>query len=292
MTDEYPGGFFLKIIFLAFISTLFFFSLFSKAQAESTFAFAKRVNTYFNVRNYEFPPRGPLHYEFFVSAGVLGTQLKNSSTVYTTPTFHNTYNTAARMKYSPLGGLGIGYAFYPKDANGNSRSKIVLGVSSYYMPLGKVNGIELQGGSGSGFGTLNYRFFAQSIALFAQARFIYTRTFWQPFITIAAGDAWNQLYNYSETATAGGTIFTPGKMSDHSTHAFAYGMGLGVQHQFYASTYDDLAYDVAISYNYFDLGKANLGPYVTSFVQTTSDRLRVNDFTANTILFSIVTYFN
>lgn len=294
MIDESPGGFFLKIISLVFVSTLFSFSLFSQAQAESTFAFAKRVNTYFNVRSYEFPPRSQRHFDFYLMGGVLTTTLRNSATIVVTPGLFgitNIYAANVRSTYNPLGGIGLGYAFHPLTSDGRSRAKIVLGVSGYYLDLGDLKGLE-QTPSPT---LVNYQFSAHSLAAMFESRFVLTVSPWQPFIVAGIGEAWNTLDDYKEAPTAGPADqqvnFNNGTLS-----SLAYQLGLGVQYQFAVNNYYNIAYSLALSYNYFSLGSANLG--AGSEVRSGATHpipagsLATGNLTAQSVLISLTTSFN
>lgn len=277
----------MKIIFLLITLTSLFFA--SLCSAESNYEFSKRAERYLEVRNYSYPPRGPRHYEFFVSGGMLMARLNNQPSLFIGSGQTNNYTTSERTTYNPLGGIGIGYAFYPTDSDGNSHAKIVLGLSSYYLSFGKVKGINtpFQGG----FGTLNYQFSAQSFAVFGTTRFIFTDYSWHPFVSAGVGSSWNELYNYSESVVTNPSPTSPATMSAHTGNAFAYQLGLGVQHQIYLNTEDNVSCGLALSYNYFNLGSSKLGPY-PPVTQSTSNRLGINDMTAHSLLFSIITSFN
>ncbi len=279
----------MKIIFLLITFTSLFFA--SICSAESNYEFSKRAERYLEVRNYPYPPRGPRHYEFFVSGGMLMTRLNNQPSLYIGSGQINNYTTSERTTYNPLGGIGIGYAFYPTDSDGNSHAKIVLGLSSYYLSLGKVKGINTLFQGDSGAGTLNYQFNAQSIAVFGTTRFVLTDYSWEPFLLAGVGSAWNELDNYSESIVTNPSPTPPSMMSAHTDNAFAYQLGIGVQHQIYLNTEDNVSCGLALSYNYFNLGSSKLGPY-PPVLQTSTNRLGINDMTAHSLLFSIVTSFN
>jgi hypothetical protein len=194
----------------------------------------------------------------------------------------NQYDTHQSWQTGPLAGIGIGHTL---EQIFNQPLSLSLNLIAYYVDLGQVKGLEYPFYAGNP-DTLNYRFNAESYALMFTPRLILTAYSWQPFIFAGIGVAQNRLFDFSETATNPaaniGTI--PTRFGNQNVYAFAYQMGIGIQHQIYHDTKRKIQYIASVDYRYMNFGKGQLN---TAPTQTTDHHLKVTDLSAQAAVLSL-----
>lgn len=221
--------------------------------------------------------------DFYLTGGPAITKLKNTNSVAINHFVVNNYNTHQDAVWGGILGVGVGHVFQHLF---NHPIDVSLGVADYSINLGRVQGVEQPFVNDSNFDTLNYKFNAKSNALMIESKLFYTLQKWKIFGLAGIGHAWNDLYNYSETPTDpnASAAMVPQLFSSHTQNAFAYELGIGVQHELFKDTQHKIQYAGSIDYRYFRLGKGELGSFPA---QTTSDRLCINNLYTQGILFSL-----
>lgn len=140
-----------------------------------------------------------------------------------------------------------------------------VGFNAHYLKT-EVDGVNAPDIIGD---TLNYTTDVQSLAFLLTPKLIWTASRWQPYIEGGMGLSVNEASNYSETPTDpdGSAVPTQTPFGNERTDAFAYELGVGIQHALWNSPHAPL---LALSYDWMDWGKVALGSFAG---QTTSDRL-------------------
>jgi len=180
-------------------------------------------------------------------------------------------------------GIGIGHTFeqiYHKPLN------LSLNLMLYDVSFGHVTGTEQPFVSGGDFDTLEYKFRVRSYPLMIMPRLIFTSFSWQPFIFGGLGVSWNRAYDYQEKPTDSSLGAAPATVpfNDKTIAAFAYQVGLGIQHQIYQNIKQHITLDVAMDYHYMNLGTGQLG---TIPAETTDDHLKVPRLSAQALAISL-----
>lgn len=193
----------------------------------------------------------------------------------------NEYKTNSHFQTQPLVGVGFAHTF----DNFSQPINISFGLSSYYVDLGKVKGIEHPFINDGIYDSLNYQFNIRSFSAMLESRLIYTFYDWQPYALIGAGAAWNRFYSYSETPTipSESAAASPYPFSNHTNASFSYELGVGFQKQIYADKKHQLNYLLSLDYRYLNFGKGNLGP---SSVQTSNNGIQVSNLDMQAIMLS------
>lgn len=212
--------------------------------------------------------------DFNVSLGAAFSKLSNNSTVTPTSGLTKTYTADESTQVAPFFGIGGEYTF-------NHLSKkplaVSLGLSAYYVDLGKISGTEVPGSNMGLTDTLNYSMKANSLAFLLEPRFIYTSYRVQPYLLLGAGYALNTLNNFKETTPAGSHAVPSNPYGSHTQGEFAYELGAGLQYPFTIKHQHCL---LRLDYHYLNVGDAALG---AANGQTTNERLRSNNVSTNII---------
>lgn len=225
-------------------------------------------------------------WDMTVSGGIDAARLHNNGTVNIDNINTNQYTTSNHTTYNGLAGVGFSRTFtqlkkMPLDLS--------LGFASYYIDEGKVSGTEYPSQNLGNYDTLDYQFHANSVAVFVEPKFTWTKYTWQPYLLTGVGESWNHLSNYHEyptdpTSTAAATL---SGFSSYTQRQFAYEAGVGVQREL--PLFKDYAlptrYYASLDYRYMSLGHAELGRATPN--QLTNDRLTIPHLTTQAIVLSI-----
>lgn len=215
---------------------------------------------------------GPASINLYMGAAF--SRLSSRSTVAPVTGLSKTYTPNQGTQTAPFAGLGVEYAFNHLGAKPFTLS---LGLSAYYINLGKVSGTEIPGSNIGLTDPLNYSMKAKSIAALFEPRLIYTACTLQPYLLTGAGYASNTLNSFQESTPAGSHALPGNPYSDHTQGSFAYEFGAGIQ---YPLTKKNAHLLFRFEYRYLNLGDAELG---TASDQTTNDRLEVKNTSANIV---------
>ncbi|MDR3476422.1 MAG: hypothetical protein P4M14_00140 [Gammaproteobacteria bacterium] len=224
--------------------------------------------------------------DFNLSGGAAFANLSNNSSVQINDVVNNYYQSHSHHTVAPFYGLGLGHTFENID---HRPLNLSLGVSAYYTDLGSVRGTELPFVNGGNFDTLNYHFNVQSTSLLLEPRLIYTYYAWQPYLLAGVGSAWNRLANYSEAPSDPASSASPAPFyKSHVRSAFAYEVGIGIQHAIFHDEKNKIDYLLSLDYRYMNFGKGRL----TNFSGMTSNgHLGVSNINMQALVFSLKTSF-
>lgn len=144
-------------------------------------------------------------------------------------------------------------AFIGKDCYQQKNFKLRSGLSLSYIDdirsTGTVNQLAL-----SSFNNLSYHYSIQSMAALADLKLILTMSpHWQPYFDAGIGFANNHSYGYQENPLLTGAVATS-PFSGRSKNNFAYRIGVGI---YYPLT---KVFAIGFGYQFFDVGRAELGP--------------------------------
>jgi opacity protein-like surface antigen len=144
------------------------------------------------------------------------------------PALTNQYGTAKADSGFNL--LGIN-AFYQLSQPIHALKSLDVQIGpALYKSFAKYSGVETPAINYGGGDTLNYSYNDDTIALLAEAKFIYHIASWQPYFLIGLDTAVTDLSNYSETPSdASGSAVSLPPYQNHSNTNFAYELALGVQ---------------------------------------------------------------
>lgn len=150
-----------------------------------------------------------------------------------------------------------------------------FGLSYYQSNAFLARGRVLQFGDPA-FDNLNYNYNIQSQRVFLESKLLgsYKERF-HPYVNLGLGEARNKAYGYTETGVTSADVpMIPG-FSAHTTHSFAYLVGVGMD--------VDLNAHMRLGglYRFVSLGKARLS---TSPLQDSSDTLKNNSLNTNEFL--------
>jgi hypothetical protein len=220
--------------------------------------------------------------DFYLSGGATLSNLKNNSTVQITNSITDIYSTHSGQTIGPLFGLGMGSCF---NNIFNRSFDFSLGLTGYYVYFHNISGTKYPFANDGSYDTLNYQFKAYSLALMVEPRVIYTAYSWQPFLLAGMGGSWNYLYNYSETPTNNldSAAPVPQAFASHGNLAFAYELGLGVQHPIFEDRYK-IKYLISLDYRYMRFGKGQLGSFPA---QTSASRLHLSNLNTQAVVFTL-----
>lgn len=227
------------------------------------------------------------HVEGTLMGGAIFSQLSNNKSVQVHPLVTNLYEADEEMKSGSLAGATVAYAFEGWEKHHIALS---LGLSGYYLNYGEVEGTEYPFANAGSFDTLDYQFNAHSFALMLEPKLVYTQFAWQPYFFVGIGSAWNRLSDYDEKPSnpAGSAAPAAQAFSSKTVNAFAYELGIGVQHEFAHRAQNMFRYRLAADYRYMNLGHADLG---TMPGQLTSDHLHVSPLSTQALVVSFTTLF-
>jgi hypothetical protein len=220
--------------------------------------------------------------DIFLMGGTAVSKTANNNYVGINPYVVNSYQTNTRTLIQPLLGVGIAHTFI----NFIRPINISVGLSGYYADLGKIQGTEYPFINDGIFDSLDYKFRAQSWSVLAESRLAYTQYDWQPYALAGVGAAWNHLYSYDETPTipSESAQASPYPFANHTSAAFAYEFGVGIQKQLYSDLTQHIQCFLALDYRYMNSGQGNLG---SSTAQTTHDRIHVSNLQMQALLLSL-----
>ena len=195
-------------------------------------------------------------FDFYIMGGPAYSRLTNNTNIAFNPFLTNAYNTTNQGNLGPLLGAGVGHSFNFADTN----LSLNVGLSGYYTNYGSVEGTELPFINDGYYDTLHYKFHTQSLATMVEAKFFYDKFQWQPYVTAGLGCAWNRFYGYSErgvinpmsAATAQNTF------AGKTTSSFAYGAGVGLQHQIFLDPSHEVQYFVTLDYRLFEFWQRSI----------------------------------
>ena len=220
--------------------------------------------------------------DFNLYGGLSFANLSNNSTLRINEDVTNRYRANSRTRTDPLFGIGIGHTF---EKIFQKPWDISLGLSSYYLDLENVTGVEYPFVNAGMFDTLNYKFRVQSASLLVEPRLIYSRCDWQPYFIGGIGVAWNILNDYSERASNAALSAAPGPFFGSNTQAaFAYEVGAGVQHQFFHDQKTGIDYSASLDYRYMNFGKGQLQNFEG---MTASNHLGVSTIDTQAVVLSL-----
>lgn len=218
-----------------------------------------------------------------LSGGTNFPRLSNNTSLNLNNIVVNRYVTDKSTQTEPLVGLGASYTFkhiaqQPLNLN--------LGLSAYYLNLGKIKGLEHPFSNLGDFDTLQYQFNANSYSLMLEPTLVYTCYTWQPYVLAGIGLAWNRLMNYNESPSdpSLSAAPVPTAFKSQTITRFAYEVGLGVQHVIFNDARHKLQYSMALDYRYFNLGSAEFNNFPAI---TTGNHLKVSSLATQAIVFSL-----
>jgi hypothetical protein len=222
-------------------------------------------------------------HDIYISGGINISKLNNFADVQINDSMLNTFNTQQTTQTNPYGSFGVGHSF---SYIGSIPLKFMVAVSAYLSSFGAIKGIEHPFANDGDYDTLNYQFSARSVGLILETRWFYNNSqHWQPFLLLGAGSAWNHLYNYNETPTDPALSASSAlQFSNHTTSAFAYEIGLGIEHPLFITVKDKIHYTAALDWRYLNFGKSQLGPFPA---QTSQDRLHITSLQTQAILITL-----
>lgn len=224
---------------------------------------------------------------FISGGGGIAAQLHNKTSVIINDFVINNYVKDTNT-VGPLAGLGIEYTFNNICINPLDQPlSIALGLATYYVNFGKVQGTEFPFVNGGNFfDTLDYQFDARSYALLLESRIFYNVNDYQPYLLGGIGTAWNTLHNYSETPTDPSSSAAPIPIvfGDNTQKSFAYEAGIGVQRQIYQDCEYQIRYFASVDYRYINFGNAQLGSFPA---QTSNERLEISNLSTHDIVISL-----
>lgn len=197
--------------------------------------------------------------------------------------FSHVYNPDGSTSINGLGGIYI--AMMKKLAR---NMEISVGPSFYFLNIGKIKGNESVFLGGAQYASLHYHFHIQSFPLFLETRFSFTNRDWVPYLIGGVGVAWNNLYGFSESlisiADPTGPLATNPLQSKRQT-AFAYEVGIGIQHLLYTDVKNQMCYRLGLEYRYFNNGFGRFNPGQN---QLNKDTLYIRSIDANAVLVSLM----
>lgn len=223
--------------------------------------------------------------DIYLSVGPAFSELSNNSRVKINNTVTNGYDADQETSTAPLAGIGLGHTFVDVFQQPFS---IAVGLAGYIINYDEIEGVEAPFVNGGGpFDTLNYQFSAESYIAMLESRFIYTRYTWNPFLLVGIGVSWNHLYDFEDTATNpnGSATPSPASQFDSDTQAaFAYELGVGVQHTLFEDKKLKINWSVALAYRYLSMGEGELDE---SPLQTADQHLKVDNLHTNAVLLTL-----
>lgn len=197
--------------------------------------------------------------------GMTISQLSKNTTVTPTNGLTKSYTADTSPQYAPFIGVGAEYVF---DSFTAMPIAMGLGLSAYYVGLGKLSGTEVPGSNLGLTDTLNYSMDASSAVIMFEPRLIYTAHPLQPYVIAGAGYAWNTLSNFAESTPSDGNAAASNPYGSHTEHHVSYELGLGAQYALRTPETSNLTFHV--EYRFIYLGDAQLG---AADGQSTSERL-------------------
>lgn len=203
---------------------------------------------------------------FSFGADSVNTHL-NQSIVILAPYSNNYISGGANLQF--FGGLFLGAeSSLPRDLLAQ------LGLGFYKSKAYVVRGSVYQFNDPN-FNNLAYQYYLQSQRFIVETKLLSTiRQYFHPYLTIGAGEAINQAYQYSETGVDSDDVPMAQGFNNHTYHSFTYQVGLGLE--------ADLTQHLRLGggYRYVDLGKAGLGttPLQDSSTTIQYQHLHVNEF--------------
>lgn len=223
----------------------------------------------------------------FVSGGANFSKLNNSRLLEMNEVVTNAYETKRQTHSRSFWAVGVNHTFEHPSLPYNQLS---LGLAGYFFQLGTVQGTEYPFINEGLFDSLDYGFHAKSTALMVEAKALYSRYALKPYALLGIGPAWNKLYAYRETPSDPALSASPDlPFSNHSQHVFSYELGAGLQYLIKDDTQRHMQYHASAGYQYFNLDKGALGK---SAVQTTSDRIRLNNLYTQGIICTLAVSFS
>lgn len=108
---------------------------------------------------------------------------------------------------------------------------------------------------------------------------------WQPYLLLGAGNSWNYLYNYNEVPSDPSlSAVSVLQFSNHTTNAFTYEIGVGIEHSLLTTTRNKINYTAALDWRYLNFGKSQLGSFPK---QISQDRLHITSLQTQAVLISL-----
>jgi opacity protein-like surface antigen len=221
--------------------------------------------------------------DFYVAGGPTISKLSNENLVQINSSVTNAYDSDNNSSLGPLVGVGFGHTF---DSIFNRPFNISVALMGYYSYYNDISGIEHPFVNVGQFDTLNYQFNAENYSAMLEFRLANTTYSWRPFLLLGLGEGWNRLFDYSETPTnpSGTAAPVPFGYQSKTTNAFAYEVGVGVQHDLYYDAKYKIQWLAALDYRYMNFGQAKLGGFPAL---TSGDTLQINHLTTQAIVVSL-----
>lgn len=217
-----------------------------------------------------------------ISGGINALKLKNEPLVAMTPIVSNTYQSKNHWQWKGFWGLSLGSSLDLEQRP----YQLGLALAGYFFDLDKVKGVEFPFSNDGSYDSLNYQFLSKSRSLMLELKGTYTACNWQPSLLLGLGESTNRLYHYQEvpsnpllTAAAVSPAF-----SDQHHNSFAYELGASLAHALFEDPRHKINYKGALSYRYFNLGKAQLGSFPA---QTSAQGLEISPLYTQGLLFSL-----
>ncbi len=104
------------------------------------------------------------------------------------------------------------------------------------------------------FNNLNYQYQIISRRISIDAKLLYAFCqIWHPYLAVSLGEAFNKAYNYTETPASTADVSLTPPFGNHTTNAFSYSLGLGIDLDITNH------WRLGLGYRFVDLGSASLG---------------------------------
>jgi hypothetical protein len=221
--------------------------------------------------------------DVYLSSGASFSRLANNEYIQINDVVTNQFITDKKNVTSFIGGAGVGHTFeniYHKPIS------IAFSLMGYYTNFDHIKGLEYPFINAEQLDSLSYQFKAESAALMVESRFRYTQYAWQPFLLLGIGASWNHLYNYSEFPTDpnGSAVATNTDVDGHTMAAFAYEVGIGIQHLLFTTEKYKAQWIASLDYRYMNFGKGQLGDFT---FQTVDDPLTINHLDTQALMFTL-----
>ena len=206
--------------------------------------------------------------------GVALTHFKTTENITLLPPYQDTF-TGSNNDDTPFGGIfaGIESPFYQDFL-------WQIGLSYYQTSAFTAKGRIWQF-TNPDFNNISYQEQIKNQQILIETKFLGTinkKIILHPYLTAALGEAINTASDYTETALQPYVVKHPADFSDHTSHAFSYAFGLGLD----VELTDHVRFGVGYRYAY--LGRAQLG---TMPGQESDDRLTEKNLATNAFLFNI-----
>ncbi len=191
----------------------------------------------------------------------------NQNITLTSP-FQNSYDSGGH-NIQPVAGFFLG-------AEGAALRSFLaqLGVSYYLNKAFNISGSVYQFTDPT-MNNLAYHYQLESQRVLVEGKLLATfRKIFHPFLTLGAGEALNQAYQYTEVPVATADIPLSQGFRNRTYHSFTYQVGLGLD------TDINKHFRCGLSYRFVDLGQAGLGssPLQEGTQTINYNHLRVNEF--------------